>query len=52
MTIMDFVWAFVGLLLCAVILTVVCLGIMLVVLLMFREDSDIEIEYDDWEEEQ
>ena len=51
MTIMDFVWAFIGFLICIVILTVVILGIMLVLWWIFKTGQDMEIEYKDWEEE-
>ena len=51
MTAMDIVWACVGFFLCVVIFTVVCLLIVIVVCWMLKTGQDIEIETEDWEEE-
>ena len=51
MTAMDIVWACVGFFLCVVIFTVVCLLIVIVVCWMLKTGQDIEIETEDWEDE-
>lgn len=51
MTMMEILMACVGFLLCMGIFTVVCLLIMLVVWWIFKTNQDIEIETEDWEDE-
>ena len=46
----DFLWALVGLVICVIIFTIVCILIMCVVWVAFRSGQDFEIEFEDWEE--
>jgi hypothetical protein len=52
MTTMEIIMACVGLLLCAVIFSVVFILIMLVIWWVFRTDMNIEIDSSEWEEDQ
>lgn len=52
MTLAEIITACIGLVLCAIIFSVVCILIICVIWWVFRTDMDIEIETKDWEEEQ
>ena len=47
---MDILWAAVGFVICAVLFSLMCI-LMIVVWWMFKTNQDIEIETEDWEEE-
>lgn len=46
----DFLWALVGLVICVIIFTIVCILIMCVVWVAFRNNDGFDFEFDDWEE--
>lgn len=51
MTLIDIVWVFIGFLLCTSIVIVICLLIIVVVCWTIKEGFDIEVEFEDWEED-
>lgn len=51
MTMMDILWAAVGFVICAVLFSLICILMIVVVWWMFKTNQDIEIETEDWEEE-
>lgn len=51
MTMMDILWAAVGFVICAVLFSLICILMIVVVWWIFKTNQDIEIETEDWEEE-
>lgn len=51
MTMMDILWAAVGFVICAVLFTLICLLMLGVIWWVFKNNLNIEIETEDWEDE-
>lgn len=51
MTTMEIILSCIGMILCAIIFSLVCIVIMGIVWWVFRTDMDIEIDSSEWEEE-
>lgn len=52
MTTMEIILSCIGMILCAIIFSLVCIVIMGIVWWVFKTDMDIEIDSSEWEEEQ
>lgn len=52
MTTIEIIMSCVGLIVCAIISALVCIVIMGIVWWVFKKDMDIEIDTEEWEEEQ